>query len=71
MEPTSVPTLTDIQIHRNAPIPTWFGIGGGAGRLGPIANTEDLLPSLAIDPHLLLLAPDPVADCQTRRPCRN
>ena len=26
-------TVTDVQIERDAPIPTWFGIGGGADRL--------------------------------------
>lgn len=44
-----------LQIHENAPISTWFGIGGRADRLVKPANLDDLRAAHALDPNLLIL----------------
>jgi UDP-N-acetylmuramate dehydrogenase len=47
--------LADVVIARNAPIPTWFGIGGGADQLAKPHTVEQLKQCLAMDPNLLVL----------------
>lgn len=47
--------VTDVNILANAPIPTWFGIGGGADRLCRPAGPEQLRQCLQIDPALRVL----------------
>jgi UDP-N-acetylmuramate dehydrogenase len=42
-------------IQRNAPIPTWFGIGGGAERLCVPRSAEELRRCVEIDPTLRVL----------------
>lgn len=50
------PVRTDpVQIVTNAPIPTWFGIGGGADRFAKPTSTAQLLECLRIDPHMRIL----------------
>jgi len=50
-----MPVATDLDIRRNAPIPTWFGVGGGADRFVSIGTTEQLRRALEIDPSLRIL----------------
>ncbi len=50
-----MPTIADIEIQRNAPIPTWFGIGGGADRFARISTVDELRRCLEIDPELRIL----------------
>src|SRR5262245_12745969 len=42
-------------MERNAPIPTWFGIGGRADRLARPASIDDLKRCIETDPKLRLL----------------
>lgn len=49
-----IPTR-DLTIVENAPIPTWFGIGGGAARLARPASPEDVRRCLEIDPAARVL----------------
>ncbi|MBY0313558.1 MAG: UDP-N-acetylmuramate dehydrogenase [Phycisphaerales bacterium] len=44
-----------VEITHNAPIPTWFGIGGGADRFATPTSVAQLLECLRIDPHLRIL----------------
>ncbi len=44
-----------IPIERDAPIPTWFGVGGRADRLARPRTTDELRACLAIDPALRVL----------------
>jgi len=44
-----------LSIERDAPIPTWFGIGGRADRLCRPASVEQLRECLKIDPSLRVL----------------
>lgn len=50
-----MPLLTELVIESNAPIPTWFGIGGCAARRAQPANIEQLRRCLEIDPSLRVL----------------
>lgn len=50
-----MPTATDIQLEHNAPIPTWFKIGGRADRLARPRSIDDLRRCLEIDPNLKVL----------------
>ncbi|MBL9031548.1 MAG: UDP-N-acetylmuramate dehydrogenase [Phycisphaerae bacterium] len=43
------------QIERNAPIPTWFAIGGAADRLARPASPDELRACLDLDPDLRVL----------------
>lgn len=52
--PQEVPN-TPLHIERNAPIPTWFGIGGRADRLAQPANLEQLRICLSEDPAARIL----------------
>ncbi len=45
----------DIMIEKNAKIPTWFGIGGGADRLARPSSVDDVKRCLEIDPKLRVL----------------
>lgn len=45
----------DLQIEANAPIPTWFGIGGGARQLARPRSAEDVLRCIELDPALRVL----------------
>lgn len=45
----------DLDIASNAPIPTWFGIGGNADRLVRARSVDDLRRCLEIDPDLRVL----------------
>ncbi|HRQ74180.1 MAG TPA: FAD-binding protein [Phycisphaerales bacterium] len=47
--------LASIPIERDAPIPTWFGVGGRADRLARPRTTDDLRACLALDPALRVL----------------
>ena len=44
-----------IPIERDAPIPTWFGVGGRADRLARPRTIDELRACLAIDPNLRVL----------------
>jgi len=44
-----------VPIERDAPIKTWFGIGGRADRLARPTNTDELRACLEIDPDALIL----------------
>ncbi len=46
---------TPLSIIPHAPIPTWFGIGGGADRLAVPADVAQLAECLRIDPDLRIL----------------
>lgn len=50
-----MPVATDLAIQRNAPIPTWFGVGGGADRFTSIGSVEQLKRALELDPKLRIL----------------
>lgn len=45
----------DIAIELDAPIPTWFGVGGRADRMAHPADTDELCRCLQIDPDLRVL----------------
>lgn len=45
----------EIAIERNAPIRTWFGVGGGAGRFAVAHGERELSACLRIDPALRIL----------------
>lgn len=47
--------LASIPVERDAPIPTWFGVGGRADRLARPRTTDELRACLAIDPALRVL----------------
>jgi UDP-N-acetylmuramate dehydrogenase len=47
--------LGGLHIEPDAPIPTWFGIGGRADRLARPASIDELRRCLRIDPNLRLL----------------
>lgn len=42
----------ELDIRKNAPIPTWFGIGGSADRLARPAGLDDLRRCIELDPDL-------------------
>jgi UDP-N-acetylmuramate dehydrogenase len=44
-----------VEIEYGAPIPTWFGIGGGAARLAKPRNVEELQACLAMDAEMRVL----------------
>lgn len=44
-----------LQVQRDAPIPTWFHIGGRADRLARPGSHEDLVRCLEMDPELVVL----------------
>lgn len=44
-----------IQIETDAPIPTWFHVGGRADRFACPQNTDELLQCLELDPDLRIL----------------
>lgn len=48
-------SIDSIEIERDAPIPTWFGVGGRADRLAHPADTDELRQCLRIDPDLRVL----------------
>jgi UDP-N-acetylmuramate dehydrogenase len=50
-----MPVATDLDIRRNAPIPTWFGIGGGADRLASVGTVDQLRRALELDAKLRIL----------------
>ncbi len=45
----------DFVITRDAPIPTWFGIGGRAERFATPRSTEDLIRCVEVDPSVRVL----------------
>lgn len=45
----------EVAIQRNAPIRTWFGVGGGAGRFAVARDERELSACLRIDPALRIL----------------
>ncbi len=45
----------EIPILRDAPIPTWFHVGGRAARLAEPRTPDDLARCLALDPHARIL----------------
>ncbi|HMN41886.1 MAG TPA: UDP-N-acetylmuramate dehydrogenase [Phycisphaerales bacterium] len=47
--------LADVVVAKDAPIPTWFGIGGGADQMAKPHTVEQLKQCLAMDPGLLVL----------------
>lgn len=47
--------VTDIPIQRDAPIPTWFGVGGGADALAKPRTEDELLACLDMDPACRIL----------------
>lgn len=46
---------TELSIERDAPIPTWFGVGGAAERLARPETIDDLRRCLEMDPALRVL----------------
>ncbi len=48
-------TMTTIPIERDAPIPTWFGVGGGADALARPRTEAELLACLDMDPACRIL----------------
>lgn len=50
-----MPVATELAIQRNAPIPTWFGVGGGADRLASVGTVDQLKRALEIDPQVRIL----------------
>src|SRR5262245_35044413 len=46
---------TDVKITSNAPLPTWFKIGGRADRLAEPTDAKQLRQCLEIDPALRVL----------------
>ncbi len=51
-----MPTLTrEVPVERDAPVPTWFGVGGRADRLARPRTLAGLRACLAMDPDLLIL----------------
>ncbi|MEZ6242319.1 MAG: UDP-N-acetylmuramate dehydrogenase [Phycisphaerales bacterium] len=44
-----------VQIETNAPIPTWFGVGGTADRLARPTTVEELRQCIELDPDLRVL----------------
>lgn len=51
-QPSEPPSL---RIETNVPIPTWFGIGGGADRLARPTGLDQLRECLRIDPNMRVL----------------
>lgn len=47
--------IAPVQIERNAPIPTWFGIGGRADRLARPQSAEELAACIESDSDLRIL----------------
>ena len=54
-ESPEVKAVTDIPIQRDAPIPTWFGVGGGADALASPRDEAELLACLDMDPACRVL----------------
>lgn len=50
-----MPELLKLDIEENAPIDTWFGIGGRADRLARPENIDELRQCLRIDPKLTIM----------------
>ncbi|MCB9845650.1 MAG: UDP-N-acetylmuramate dehydrogenase [Phycisphaeraceae bacterium] len=50
-----MPLLDTLSIQADAPIETWFGIGGGARRLARPRSIDELRACLDIDPALVVL----------------
>ena len=48
-------TASRVEIERDAPIPTWFGIGGGADRLARPATIEEIAACVEVDRDLRVL----------------
>ncbi len=48
-------TIDQLTIRRDAPIPTWFKVGGRADRLALVRNESDLRACLELDPELAVL----------------
>lgn len=48
-------TQREIHIEHHAPIPTWFGIGGGAQRLAHPTSVDDVRRCIEMDPSLRVL----------------
>lgn len=46
---------TEPDIRHDAPISTWFGVGGGAARFAQPRNEDELLRCIEIDPRLRVL----------------
>jgi UDP-N-acetylmuramate dehydrogenase len=55
MSTTAASMPVDLVIVRDAPIPTWFGIGGRAERFAAPASVADLRRCLELDPGLRVL----------------
>lgn len=47
--------LDELDIERDAPIPTWFRVGGRADRFAKPGNNAELAACLELDPQLLVL----------------
>jgi len=47
--------VPEIIIERDVPLPTWFGVGGGAKRLAKPSTIDELGACLEIDPTALIL----------------
>lgn len=50
-----MPTVSAIQVQHNAPIPTWFKIGGGAERFVSAQSPDQLQACIELDPSLRVL----------------
>ncbi|MBX3357038.1 MAG: UDP-N-acetylmuramate dehydrogenase [Phycisphaeraceae bacterium] len=50
-----MPLIAELQAQPNAPIPTWFGVGGGADHLARPVNTGELRRCLEADRSLRIL----------------
>ncbi len=47
-----MPATAELNLEQNAPIPTWFGIGGRADRMARPASLDDLKRCVELDPEL-------------------
>lgn len=50
-----MPETIGLEVRRDAPISTWFGVGGLADRLALPATPEQLAQCVALDPHCRVL----------------
>lgn len=50
-----MPELMKLDVEENAPVDTWFGIGGKADRLARPENIDELRQCLRIDPNLAIM----------------
>lgn len=55
MTPAAPPVSDTLELQRDAPIPTWFHVGGRAERMAHPRSVDQLRRALDVDPDLLVL----------------